>query len=244
MPPPSPAEPPTVLRRAEGPRGELVLRERTDPGSAVVHELVVNGAFAMDSQEVASERRLAELVVQRGRLGRVAVGGLGLGFTAATLLDAGVRRLDVVELEADLVAWARDGVTEQLGRVAADPRCTLHTADVVAWVDTAPKGGFDAVLLDVDNGPDFLIHDGNERLYRPAVLARALALVAPGGVLAVWCQHRTPSLERALTRLGPTTEELVRVERGRHRIDYAIYVTEHPGRDRGEAARPPRRAPG
>ncbi|SDE06079.1 spermidine synthase family protein [Auraticoccus monumenti] len=228
MLPLSPADPPVVLRRAESPRGELVLRARTSSDGAVVHELIVNGAFAMDSQEVASELRLAQLVVEQGRLGRVAVGGLGLGFTAAALLDADVRHLDVVELEADLVFWAREGVTEQLRRVAADPRCTLHTADVVPWLDTAPEGAFDAVLLDVDNGPDFLIHDSNQRLYRSGVLARALSLVRPEGVLAVWCQHRTPSLERTLTDLGPTTEELVRVQRGRHQIDYAIYLTRHP----------------
>ncbi|MVA76307.1 hypothetical protein GC722_09760 [Auraticoccus sp. F435] len=227
MPAPEPVSL-TTLARAQGPRGELALRERRSPGTAPVHELVVNGAFAMDSAEVASERRLAELVAERGRLGRVVVGGLGLGYTAAALLDAGVQRLEVVELEPDLVAWARAGLTEQLGRVAADPRCTLHTADVVSWLEEAATGWADAVLLDVDNGPDFLIHPDNARLYSAPLLARALALLVPGGLLAVWCQGRTPELQQALTRLGPTEEVVVPVRRGRHAIGYAIYLTTAP----------------
>ena len=228
MLPPLPAGAPSVLARAESPRGELVLRARTSPDGPVVHELIVNGAFAMDSQEVASELRLAGLVAEHGYLGHVVVGGLGLGYTAAALLDAGVQRLDVVEIEGDLVHWAREGLTEQLGRVAADPRCTLHQADVVSWLEATGEA-VDAVLLDVDNGPDFLIHAGNERLYTSPVLGSALARLRPGGLLAVWCQHATPALAETLAGLGPTHEELVRVERGRHRIDYAIYLTRRPG---------------
>lgn len=225
--PPEPLEPTVELARAASERGEVAVRRRLDPEHGEVHELVVNGAFAMDSQEVASELRLAGLVAEHGRLGHVVVGGLGLGYTAAALLDAGVERLDVVEIEGDLVRWARDGVTEQLGRVAADPRCTLHHADVLTWLGT-PGDVVDAVLLDVDNGPDFLIHAGNERLYTSPVLSSALARLRPGGLLAVWCQHATPALAETLAGLGPTHEELVRVERGRHLIDYAIYLTRRP----------------
>ncbi len=250
MPPtPLPGADVRTLARSTSDRGELALLERRASDGAVVHELVVNGAFAMDSREVASELRLAGLVVERRRADhvaaehaaadpagadrlatcRVVVGGLGLGFTAAALLDAGVGHLDVVELEADLVAWARGGVTEQLGRVAADPRCRLHVADVVAWLQQAPAASVDAVLLDVDNGPDFLIHDDNARLYTPELLARALDVLVPGGLLAVWCQHATPGLRRVLSALGPTEEVVVPVQRGRHAIEYAIYLTTRPG---------------
>lgn len=195
-------DPVTVLGRAAGPRGEVLLRRRATE-SGPVEELVVNGVFAMDSTETASERQLAGFAVVGGTgQPRVLVGGLGLGYTTAALLDdpllaAGM--VDVVELEEALVAWARAGRTPTLARVSADPRVSLHAADVTAVLlgDIAVPGGpWDAVLLDVDNGPDFLIHDGNGRLYHEATLQAAYRQLTPGGVLAVWCQGPAPELHR------------------------------------------------
>ena len=107
------------------PRGEVVLRRRDGPAGPV-HELVVNGVFAMDSTETSSERDLAAFArVPTGRPTRVLVGGLGLGYTAAEVLAdpaVGCGRLDVVELEPHLLAWARAGLTPVLARVAEDPR--------------------------------------------------------------------------------------------------------------------------
>ena len=99
---------PVTLGRAETPRGEVVLRRRGD-----VDELVVNGAFAMDSTETHSERELGRIA---GGAPRVLVGGLGLGHTVVAVLDEADRlqlpvRVDVVELEGDLVGWAREGRT-------------------------------------------------------------------------------------------------------------------------------------
>ncbi|RCK70617.1 hypothetical protein DT076_04130 [Desertihabitans brevis] len=212
-----------TLARHTGPHGELALRLRTGPDGEV-HELVVDGAFAMDSRETASERRLAGLVAEHGALGRVLVGGLGLGYTATALLEAGAGRVEVVELEAALVRWAHEGVTPQLGALATHPRCRLHVDDVARWIATAEPGSLDAVVLDVDNGPDFLIHPGNAELYQTPRLAAALRLLRPGGVLVVWCQHRTPQLRERLSELGPTAEEVVPVEREGHRLEYALYT--------------------
>ena len=116
-----------TVGRETGPRGEIALRRRGE-----IEELVVNGTFAMDSAETRSERELGRLA--RGAE-RVLVGGLGLGCTVAAVLDEADHgstdvALDVVELEHALVAWAREGRTETLGRVAADPRVRLHVADV------------------------------------------------------------------------------------------------------------------
>ena len=102
-----------IIARANTPVGEVVLRRRED-----VDELVVNGVFAMDSAEVTSELALADAAGSPP--GRVLVGGLGLGYTAARLLDAGAEFVRVVELADPLITWAREGLTEQLGRVAAD----------------------------------------------------------------------------------------------------------------------------
>ncbi len=208
-------EPPVTLARAETPHGEIALRRR----GAVV-ELIVNGVFAMDSVETASEIALADAA---GAAPRVLVGGLGLGYTAARLLDRGVERLDVVELAEPLVRWARDGITPELGRVASDRRVTLHVADVADWIVEHP-GPWDAILLDVDNGPSFLIHDHNARVYDAALLATFVDRLAPGGVLLIWCEAPSPSLHATLQRLDAAASEIiVSVRREGRSFDYALY---------------------
>ncbi|GAB3699248.1 hypothetical protein [Mariniluteicoccus flavus] len=212
-----------TLGRARRGDHEVALRERRLDSGQVVHELIVNGAFAMDSREVASEIALADCAADARR---VLVGGLGLGYTSARLLEHGVRHLDVVELEPALLDWARQGLTPMLERVAGDRRATLHAADVAEVLrgSTGPDGPWDAILLDVDNGPDFLIHAGNADLYAAPLLEAALARLIPDGLLAVWCQGRAPELAATLERLAPGVREvIVPVEREGHQIEYAIY---------------------
>ena len=123
----------------------------------------------MDSADTETERRLAEVVL-RGRAHRVLVGGLGLGYTAAELLAADVGHLDVVELEECLVEWAYAGLTPTLAAVARDPRVALHPADV-AEVLTGRRpeapGPWDAIVLDVDNGPGLPHPRGQRRAVHP-----------------------------------------------------------------------------
>ena len=203
-----------TIARAGTPQGEVALRRR---GDAI--ELIVNGVFAMDSREVTSEIALADAAP----LGRVLVGGLGLGYTAARLLDRGTLHLDVVELAEPLIAWARAGVTEQLGRVASDQRVTLHAGDIADWIRSQP-GPWDGILLDVDNGPSFLIHDHNERVYSAELLATFLARLAPGGVLLIWCEEPSPELLATLSRLvAEASEIIVPIKREGRRFDYALY---------------------
>lgn len=205
---------PVTLARADTPHGEVALRARGD-----VVELIVNGVFAMDSAETASELALADAAPA----GRVLVGGLGLGYTAARLLDRGAASLDVVELAAPLLAWARAGVTDQLGRVAGDPRARLHHGDIAEFV-REHTGPWDAVLLDVDNGPSFLIHDHNALVYDAATLATFWARLAPGGVLLVWCEERSPGLHATLRALDAAASEiLVPVTREERAFEYALY---------------------
>ena len=215
---------PATVARWSGPRGEVVLRRRGS-GDDAIEELIVNGAFAMDSAETASEEALADLTWPGAR---VLVGGLGLGFTAAALLDARVSAIDVVEIEEALVAWAYEGVTTRLGRVARDPRVRLWVADVRAVLtghEPEPAGPWDAILLDVDNGPDFLIHAENAALYEDEALGAAYGRLAPGGLLAIWCQGTDAGLWSRLRALTPTArEEFHKVQRGRHLISYVIYT--------------------
>ncbi|GAA1836370.1 hypothetical protein ACFFOM_08835 [Microlunatus capsulatus] len=220
-----------TLGRASGGRGETLLRERRRADGTVVHELVVNGVFAMDSTETTSERELAGFA--RAARGAVLVGGLGLGYTAAAVLDRqpGPERVDVVELDPHLVGWARQEVTPLLGRVARDPRTRLHVGDVAAALTGhGPAAGpWDAVLLDVDNGPDFLIHSGNAGLYEDATLAAAQAALTPGGVLALWCQGPAPELLARLHRLdGTAREHRCAVEREGRRFSYVVLTLTRP----------------
>jgi spermidine synthase len=204
-----------IIARADTPAGEVVLRRRDN-----VDELVVNGVFAMDSAEVASELALADAAGSPP--GRVLVGGLGLGYTAARLLDAGAERLRVVELADPLIAWAREGLTEQLGRVAADPRAELVDGDIVDKMG----GTWDAILLDVDNGPTFLIHDHNRRVYAEAFLRRCLRALVPGGRLVVWCETESPQLASTLKRIAGAVELItIPVTRHGRSFAYALYVT-------------------
>lgn len=223
-------EPPETIAAAVTPRGEIALRERTDDDGSMVHELIVGGVFAMDSVDTSTETALAVRALEGiAEPGRVLVGGLGLGFTSWQVLkDSRVREVHVVEIEEDLVQWARLGLTPTLGVLARHPRVTLHAHDVAAVLggeEPAAPGPWDLVLLDVDNGPSFLVHEGNERLYSTPELRRTLSVVAPGGTLAVWAAQREPDLLATLGALAPTEEVLLPVEREGRTLEYALYLT-------------------
>ncbi len=221
-----------TLGRAEEHGFEIALRRRGD-GADAVDELIVNGAFAMDSAETRSERLLAESIGPIA--GSVLVGGLGLGYTAQALLDMGATSVDVVELSGALIQWAHEGLTSTLGSLAADPRVRLHhgdIADVLCAQDALPGlfGPWDAICLDVDNGPDFLIHHQNARVYVPETLASTMNHLVPGGRLAIWSESPSNQLWYDLLKLdGSATERLVPLMRGDRELDYAIYLVTKPG---------------
>jgi spermidine synthase len=223
--------PPAVtLARAATPHGEVVLRRR-----GPVLELVVDGAFAMDTVDTTTEVALAERALARHPSPRrVLVGGLGLGVTTrAVLADRRVLRADVVELAAPLVAWARAGLVDELTGLEGD-RCALHVADVLDVLTGrgGPRGPWDVVLLDVDNGPDFLVHTSNAPLYAPPALTAARSALAPGGLLVVWSSHVAPSLMAALREVArdddDVREDVVEVEREGRALRYALYSLARP----------------
>ncbi|WP_138732998.1 hypothetical protein [Modestobacter excelsi] len=211
------------LGRDSGVHGEVVLRRR-----GTVTELVVDGVFAMDDVDTSTERALATEALRRcpGADLRVLVGGLGLGWTAATVLaDPRVAELDVAELQPALVGWATDGLLPGLPELPAE-RLRLHAGDVADTLAGSPSH-WDAVLLDVDNGPAFLVHQSNAGLYADAGLTTALAALRPGGVLGIWSSDPAPELAERLATLPGTAavEHLVLpVERDGRRFDYAIVV--------------------
>lgn len=194
------------VARAASERGEVVLRRRTDEDTAdgvgpTVLELRVNGVFVMDSAENASEVAMARVALARCPTPRtVLVGGLGLGFTTHEVLsDDRVERVVVAEIEEALVRWFRDGTVPHGRAYLADERLHVHVADVRQVVAEAPPESADLVLLDVDNGPGFLVHDDNVDLYRPPFLTQVHDLLRPGGVLVVWSSTEDAALTEAIT---------------------------------------------
>jgi spermidine synthase len=180
----------------------------------------------MDDVDTSTEQALAAETLRRcpGEGLRVLVGGLGLGWTAATVLtEPRVAAVDVAELQPALVGWAADGLLPGLPALPAE-RLTLHVADVAVHLAGARRN-WDAVLLDVDNGPAFLVHQSNAGLYEEAGLATALAALRPGGVLAIWSSDPVPELADRLAALPGTADVehlLLPVQRDGRRFDYAI----------------------
>jgi spermidine synthase len=187
------------IARAQSPRGEVVLRERRDQNTPTILELRVNGVFVMDTLETTTERALANAalaLVEHPR--RVLVGGLGLGFTMHEVLaDSRVEACTVVEIEQAVVDWMRDGTIAHGPKLLADERVSVVAADVAVALAEAGEAAYDLVLLDVDNGPDYLVHDANEALYKEPFLTAAHRATAQ--VLAIWSAAEAPQLEAAIT---------------------------------------------
>ena len=218
-------EPPETIARGDGVLGELVLRRRSaDPP---VYELIVNGVFLMDSAETATERLLSEAVLRRSvEPRRVLVGGLGLGYTLQALLDdRRVEWIDVIEIESLLVDWWRADLVPGVAALLSDKRVHVTIDDVAASLAAAEPASYDAALLDVDNGPDFLVHQRNATVYQADVLSSAARAVRPGGILAVWSAAPAAALAARLAAVAARVEEVTAdvVREGRP-LTYHLYL--------------------
>lgn len=199
-----------VLARHTSPRGEVVLRRRADPADADGGglELRVNGVLVMDSRHTRSEELLAQRALsQMARPVRVLVGGLGLGFTLRALLAYDhVASVVVVEIEPAVVDWVRAGLVPATAGALHDPRVTVRVADVAEVVRTTASKSVDVVLLDVDNGPDQLVHEHNTGLYTAAFVAECARVLAPGGRVAVWSAEDSADLRATLDHVFSAVE--------------------------------------
>ncbi len=210
------------LGRCTAPDGEkFVLRRR---GAEFL--IVAGGYDLMSSQDEASSRALAELgcIGLDGRAdARVLVGGLGMGFTLAAALDvvAPTATVEVAELVPAVVAWNRGPLAELAGRPLEDVRTVVVDGDVQGRI-AASDGGYDVILLDVDNGPDALVHPRNESIYGRSGIVAAKRALRPGGILAVWSFSDDDGFSRRLRRAGFDVHthkvEGSRTGRGRHNI--------------------------
>lgn len=166
----------------------------------------------MSTRMRGSEEALANLALDRLK-GRAAphllIGGYGMGFTLrAALARLGKDgRATVAELVPEIVAWARGPMAELTAGCLDDRRVRLRMGDVAEAILLAPEP-YDAILLDVDNGPDGLVRADNNRLYSKAGLHNARRALAPGGVLAVWSAFPDPKFKRRLEEVGFAVEEV------------------------------------
>jgi spermidine synthase len=165
----------------------------------------------MGNQVRHSEEALAVLGCARiaGNGGRVLIGGLGMGFTLGAALETLPSHAEIVvaELIPKIVTWAGGPLAHIFGSKLADPRVSLVMADVHDVI-VRETTGFDAILLDVDNGPDGLIHLPNERLYCNWGLRAAYAALKPAGVLAIWSAYRDAAFVDRLSNAGFAVEEI------------------------------------
>lgn len=166
----------------------------------------------MNSRLAGSEEALARLTCERLQAvaaPRLLIGGLGMGFTLRAALAALGPRAEVVvaELIASVVAWAQGPMATVFGDCLSDPRVDLRVADVRDVIGARPKA-FDAILLDVDNGPEALAREANETLYSAKGLKAARAALRPQGVLSVWSSGENPSFEQRLAQGGFRVEKI------------------------------------
>ncbi|MFI7384176.1 spermidine synthase [Streptomyces sp. NPDC049813] len=202
MPDSLPTEPPTVLDRRSGPHGEVVLRRHGD-----LLQIIANGTFLMDTSDGRSERLLIDAALAELPQGRprpsLLIGGLGVGFSLAHAAnDPRWGRITVVEREAAIIDWHLRGPLRHLSAEAvADPRTEIVRADLVRHLHEASET-YDALCLDIDNGPDWTVTEDNDSLYSPAGLAACQARLTPGGVLAVWSAQPSANFEGTLRNAG------------------------------------------
>jgi spermidine synthase len=216
-----------VIDTAEIPGGgTLKLIRRGEDWFITLGANTLMGSRLSGSEEALAALSLARLATPAPR---VLIGGLGMGFTLrAALARLGpAARVTVAELVPAVVAWARGPMAALHGASLDDPRVEIRVADVFDLL--AAPGAWDAILLDVDNGPDAISQPGNDRLYRDAGLQLARRALAPGGVLAIWSSAPDPAFTRRLRGTGAQVEEeVVRAHKGRRGARHTIWFARWP----------------
>lgn len=203
---------PRVIESLEGVSGDLILFSRETPDGPR-YEITIGGHFVMAASDGPTERRLAAAgleLLDKGADISVLVGGLGLGLTLAeTLGDRRVGKVVVAEIEQAVVRWNRTYLSQFNARALFDERVTVSVGDVLEIIERHRRA-FDAVLMDVDNGPSFLILERNEPLYTRRGMKKIRRSLTRGGVLAVWSNQPDALLEAVMREVfGNVAKELI-----------------------------------
>jgi spermidine synthase len=187
----------------------------------------------MSSRLFGSEEALATLACFRIKMRsapRILIGGLGMGFTlrAALAVVGPQARITVVELVPAIIAWARGPMAELFGGSLTDPRVALHQADVMQSIK-AGRDAYDAILLDVDNGPEGLTRKSNDALYDLPGLRASYEALRSGGVLAVWSSGPDEKFTARLRTAGFVAEAInIRATGRRGGARHVIWIATRP----------------
>ncbi|GFM27998.1 spermidine synthase [Novosphingobium sp. PY1] len=197
-----------LIGTAQVPGGELLELYRHDRDFMIV----LGHNELMSTRKWGSEEALAVQAIERidhVRQPHLLIGGYGMGFTlrAALRLLPADGRVTVVELVPEIIEWARGPMAELAAGCLDDPRVNLVQADV-APIIAGSEGEYDAILLDVDNGPDGLVRADNDVIYTSSGLRAAKAALAPGGVLAIWSAGADPAFTRRLQKARFDVDEV------------------------------------
>ena len=199
------------------------------------HEYLIlaGGHDLMSSEDDVSSKALAELGcahIDRARRARVLVGGLGMGYTLRAALDhtGPSAAVEVAELVPAVAEWNRGPLASLADHPLDDPRTSLHLGDVGARIRAA-RSHYDAILLDVDNGPDALAHPSNEALYSRRGITEAWTALRPGGALGVWSFSDEPRFTARLERQGFATRvhRISASRKGRGRYHF-VWIARRP----------------
>ncbi|MES2158267.1 MAG: spermidine synthase [Pseudomonadota bacterium] len=174
--------------------------------------IVLDRNELMSSRMSGSEKALADMTIERlagRRAPHLLIGGYGMGFTLRAALAAlpGDARITLVELVPEIIAWARGPMVDLAAGCLDDPRVELVMGDVATAIVDGP-GRYDAILLDVDNGPDGLTVEANDQLYSGKGLGIAKHALRPGGILAVWSAGSDDAFTRRLRNAGFDVDEV------------------------------------
>jgi spermidine synthase len=214
--------------RVPGTETDLRLMRRGDDFSMMLGQNEL-----MSSRLSGSEEALATLACRRiagVKRPSLLIGGLGMGFTlrAALAVLGPDARIMVAELVPAVIAWAKGPMADLFGACLDDPRTDIRAADVVEIIK-AHAGAFDAVLLDVDNGPEGLIRKANDALYDLRGLKAIRRALRPGGVLAVWSSGPNASFSKRLRDAGFGVDEVaVRATTKRSGARHVIWFATRP----------------
>ncbi len=217
---------------AEIPGGEGTLRLKR---RGAEFSIMLGDNELMNSRLSGSEQTLATLACERlsdRPAPRFLIGGLGMGFTLRAALERLPPKAEVVvaELVPAVIAWARGPMAEVFAGSLDDSRVEIRQADVGAVIAEA-RGAWDAILLDVDNGPDGLTRAANDRLYSAAGLHAAREALRPGGLLAVWSSGPDAAFTKRLKQAGFAVEEIpTRANGKRGGARHMIWIATRPGR--------------
>lgn len=210
-----------------GDGGEMKLFQRAHEFS-----ISVKNEELMNSRMHGSEDALAELACARvcdRKKPRVLIGGLGMGFTLGAALEhlGDSAEVVVAELVPAVVKWNRTHLADLAGRPLEDSRVVVRESDV-GLVIQEKAGIYDAIMLDVDNGPDGLTHEGNDRLYSRGGLKASWKALRPGGILAVWSAEPDRAFTKRLRGIGFKVEEVtVRARKTKGRR-HTIWMAQKP----------------